>query len=67
MVSAGRVEGEAGTGCEKRREAEREAAEMEAKDRKAKDGNGRAFEAILSRVTADAKAGKLSADRATDF
>lgn len=56
-----------GTGCEKRREAEREASEMEAKDRKAKDGTGRAFEAILSRVSADAKAGRLSADRATEF
>lgn len=56
-----------GTGCEKRREAEREAADMESKDRKAKGETCRAFEAILSRVTADAKAGRLSSDRATEF
>lgn len=56
-----------GTGCEKRREAEREAADMEAKDRRADGLTGRKFEEILSRATADAKAGKLSPDRATDF
>ena len=56
-----------GTGCEKRREAEREAATMEAEDRKAKDNTGQAFVAILSRATADAKAGKLSPDRYGEY
>jgi integrase len=56
-----------GTGCDKRREAEREAAEMEGKDRKAKGDGGRKFEEILSRVSADAKAGKLSFGRAAEF
>lgn len=56
-----------GTGCAKRREAEREAADMETKDRKAKDTTGQIFEAILSRAVQDAKAGKLSADRSTEY
>lgn len=56
-----------GTKCEKKREAEREAAEMEARDRKAQGATGRKFEAILSRVTADARAGKLSAERSSDY
>lgn len=50
-----------------RREAVRVAAAMEAKDRKAKDFMGRKFEEILSRAQADAKAGKLSAERAADY
>ncbi len=56
-----------GTGCEKRREAEREAATMEAEDRKAKNTTGQAFVSILSRATADAKAGKLSPDRYGEY
>ncbi len=40
---------------------------MEAKDRKAKDTNGQIFEAILSRAGADAKAGKLSAERGAEY
>lgn len=56
-----------GTKCEKKREAERLAAEMEAKDRKAETKHGRAFEEILSRIAADARSGKLSTDRSTDY
>jgi integrase len=55
------------TGCNKRREAERIAADMESKDRKAKGDTGLKFEEILSRATADAKAGKLSPDRASEL
>ena len=56
-----------GTGCDKRREAEREAATMEAKDRKAESTHGRKFEEILSRAISDAKAGKLSDDRSSEY
>lgn len=50
-----------------RREAERIAAEMETKDRRAKDDTGRKFEEILGRVGADAKARRLSSERAAEY
>lgn len=56
-----------GTKCEKKREAVRLAAEMEARDRKEESMSGRKFEEILSRVAADARAGKLSTDRSADY
>lgn len=62
-----RVKRSTGLGLGKRREAERSAAEMEAKDRKEKSSSGRAFEEIIARAGADAKAGKLSTDRATEY
>lgn len=56
-----------GTGIITKREAKREADIMEAKDRKAEGATGRIFEGILSRVAADARAGKLSQDRSSDY
>lgn len=56
-----------GTGCENKREAGRKAAEMESKDRKAESSSGRVFEEMLSRVVADARAGKLSAGRSEEY
>jgi integrase len=56
-----------GTKETKRREAERIAADYESKDRKAKTDHGRKYEEILSRVSSDARTGRLSLDRASEF
>lgn len=56
-----------GTGQTSKKEAKRIAGEFEAKDRRAKDNSGRKLEEILSRATADARAGKLSAERSAGY
>lgn len=67
LADGSRVKRGTGIGKGKRRDAERSAAEMEAKDRKEQTNDGRKYEEIISRASADAKAGRMNAERAEEY